>query len=994
MNKSQIDQIKSIAKIEDVADDFMQLKKSGKDLETQCPFCQKPNGFKIIASKQIYKCFSCGEGGGSALKYLQHVQKMSYPEALEYLSKKYNIDTTKEDDRKARLEHESKKSQERKTNRSKKSFLEKQLKGSGLSFDDVRATILDESKKRELSPFQVGCRNDYWQLVPGEGDDMVIFYYDLDGKPITYIPKKRKYPEQFFRIRFQFPDQNKDRNGKSMKYYSPAGSGTQLYIPEAIRRLYKAGRDIKRLYLQEGEKKAEKACKHGIPSVGLMGIHNVGSDNVMPRDLYKLIQACNIQEVCLVFDSDWQDISKNIHVGDNVQLRPYSFFRALKNYKDYMLSFRNSGINLEVYFAAINNNEAKDKGLDDLLVNSLGNEPGKLQSDIEHAINAKDGLGEFIQMHKITALTDYQLKNFWHLNSNAEFAKRHLDELKDIPEFTIYKTKYRINEADELELAEPLLPEEKYWERLKDNRYTFKWLRAYRFLKNRGFGRITMLGTRYFVRVQNNIVEFVDRVDIKDYVMNVTKDVADEAVCDMMFRGGSQYLGPQSLENIDMVDLQFEMAEKESQNLHFKDKFWHITKDKITELDPSSRKFAVWGKKIHPHKTKLLDPLVHFSKDENGDYSYRLSKDGKNAHFLQFLINTCNFYWTTSRIPEQLGEDQQTDIAVHLISKMTAFGYMCHRFFNANVAKAVVAMDGKNSEVGASNGRSGKSLFGMAVGRVIPQVYIGGKSKRLTEDPFLFEEVTDETENVFIDDIRANIDFEFFFPPITGRWTINKKGIGRNTLKSENSPKLYFSTNHAINGEGSSFSDRQHILAFSDFYNNDHKPPDDFGLLFFDEWDETQWNYFFNFVALSLQLYFQHGLVPAPLEGIEKRRLRQLMGEDFLQWADILFTRDELGNSSQLNQELVRTELYNQFIAENPRAQRYMTPTRFGKCMRAFCEYKGYAFNPGKPNKSGQIIDDFLRANPSGVFIGEVNKKGGTEYWEISDAHLDLAKPF
>lgn len=825
---------------------------------------------------------------------------------------------------------------------------------------------------------------------------MVIYYYDLEGKPITYIPKKRKHPEQFFRIRFQFPDQNKDRNGKSMKYYSPAGSGTQLYIPEAIRKLYKAGRDINRLYLQEGEKKAEKACKHGIPSVGLMGIHNVGSDNVLPRDLYKLIQSCNIQEVCLVFDSDWQDISKNIHVGDNVQLRPYSFFRALKNYKDYMLSFRNSGINLEVYFAAVKENENGDKGLDDLLVGSLKDNPDKLKDDIKFAINAKDGHADHIEVHKITSLTDYQIKNFWHLNSNSEFAKKHIDILKDLPEFTIYKSKYRINEDNEIELAEPLLPEEKFWERVKGDRYIFKFLRAYTFLKNRGFGRYTMLGTRHLVHVQNNVVSFVDHIDVQDFVINTAKDVADEDVCDMLFRGGTQYLGPRSLEFLEPIDLQFETSTKDSQNIHFKDKFWNITKDKISEFDFTSRKFAVWSKKIHRQKTKLLDHLITFEHDEFGNYRYRLSEDGRKAHFLLFLINASNFYWTESKDPEKLDEHKQTDVAIHLLSKLTAFGFMCHKFFNPNVAKAVVAMDGKNSEVGASNGRSGKSLLGTAVGHVVPQVYIGGKSRGLTEDRFLFEEVTDETENVFFDDIRANIDFEYFFPNITGRWTINKKGIGRNTLQSENSPKLYFATNHAINGDGSSFRDRQHVVAFSDFYNDSHKPPHDFGMLFFDDWDETQWNYFFNLVAVSLQLYFQYGLVNAPMEGIERRRLRQLMGEDFLQWAEVKFNRDEDGSSDSLNVELARIELYNQFISENPRAQKYISPTKFGKCIRAYCEYKGYAFNPSKPNKEGLNIDDFIETNAKGPFIGIPNKKGGQEFWEISDNHIlqEQDKPF
>ena len=62
----------------------------------------------------------------------------------------------------------------------------------------------------------------------------------------------------------------------SSKYQSPAGSGTHLYIPEKLRNAYQKGSKITRLFLQEGELKAEKACKHGMLSVGLLGINSLG----------------------------------------------------------------------------------------------------------------------------------------------------------------------------------------------------------------------------------------------------------------------------------------------------------------------------------------------------------------------------------------------------------------------------------------------------------------------------------------------------------------------------------------------------------------------------------------------------------------------------------------------------------------------------------------------------------------------------------------------
>jgi hypothetical protein len=99
---------------------------------------------------------------------------------------------------------------------------------------------------------------------------------------------------------------------------------------------------------------------------------------------------------------------------------------------------------------------------------------------------------------------------------------------------------------------------------------------------------------------------------------------------------------------------------------------------------------------------------------------------------------------------------------------------------------------------------------------LVPQCYIGAKSKDLENDPFIFEEVSEKTDSIFLDDVRANIDFEFFFPIITGKLTVNSKGQKKYTLSERDTPKMYLTTNHAINGSSSSFKDRQ--LKIPDVY--------------------------------------------------------------------------------------------------------------------------------------------------------------------------------
>jgi hypothetical protein len=321
----------------------------------------------------------------------------------------------------------------------------------------------------------------------------------------------------------------------------------------------------------------------------------------------------------------------------------------------------------------------------------------------------------------------------------------------------------------------------------------------------------------------------------------------------------------------------------------------------------------------------------------------------------------------------------------HMVSKMTAIGYLLHKYRDKSCEKAVIAMDGKLSEVGESNGRTGKSILGFAVGEVVPSCYIGAKSKELESDPFLFEEVTEKTDVIFLDDVRANMDFEFFFPVITGKLMINSKGIRKFTLSERDTPKLYITTNHAINGSSSSFKDRQALIAFSDYYNETHKPVDDFGVNFFDEWDDRQWNLFYNFAADCLRVYFEvaekgwghnhTGLVQPPTERLDQRRLRQFIGEDFLTWAGEYFnvSSPEQINSPEvqnMNVPIPRLEMYNDFLEKCSTQRKFMNPFKFKKKIQAWCQYNGAKFNP-------QSVDKFGKP-------GQDDKRGGVEFFTIS----------
>ena len=92
IDKGTIDRIIDTADIVEVVQDFITLKRRGVNYLGNCPFHnEKTPSFTVSPSKQIYKCFGCGKGGGSVNFIMEH-EHLSYVDALKYLAKKYHIE--------------------------------------------------------------------------------------------------------------------------------------------------------------------------------------------------------------------------------------------------------------------------------------------------------------------------------------------------------------------------------------------------------------------------------------------------------------------------------------------------------------------------------------------------------------------------------------------------------------------------------------------------------------------------------------------------------------------------------------------------------------------------------------------------------------------------------------------------------------------------------------------------------------------------------------
>lgn len=111
IDRATIDRIMDAVNIVDVVSEFVSLRKAGVNYKGLCPFHDdKTPSFMVSPAKGICHCFACGKGG-NAVNFIMEHEQMSYPDALRWLARKYNIEIKEreltDDERREQDERES-----------------------------------------------------------------------------------------------------------------------------------------------------------------------------------------------------------------------------------------------------------------------------------------------------------------------------------------------------------------------------------------------------------------------------------------------------------------------------------------------------------------------------------------------------------------------------------------------------------------------------------------------------------------------------------------------------------------------------------------------------------------------------------------------------------------------------------------------------------------------------------------------------------------------
>ena len=210
ISKATIQRITEEVRVEDVVGEFVNLKKRGANLLGLCPFHnEKTPSFNVNPARNIYKCFGCGKAGGP-INFLMDYQQLSYPDALKYLAKRYNIeieeDQVSEEDKREELEkHNLTESILIANSFAQKYFTDYMLNNEngriGLAYFKERGF-----NKQTIEKFQLG-------FAPDGGDSLTKealkagYQLDILKKAGLTSPKENSQYD-FFRNRVMFPIHN------------------------------------------------------------------------------------------------------------------------------------------------------------------------------------------------------------------------------------------------------------------------------------------------------------------------------------------------------------------------------------------------------------------------------------------------------------------------------------------------------------------------------------------------------------------------------------------------------------------------------------------------------------------------------------------------------------------------------------------------------------------------------------------------------------------
>lgn len=262
--------------IVDVISQYVHLQKKGSNYMACCPFhSEKTPSFSVSRSRQLYKCFGCGEGG-SVITFLQKYENYSFPEAIRVLAERAGVELPQEELSEAAKKKESRRVRLLEVNKAAAGYyyyLLRSEKGKVASEYLNRRGLTDETRRR----FGLGYASSY-------GNDLITYLKqknftddEIMGAGLASYSEQKGLTSKFWN-RAMFPIQ--DTNHRVIGFGGRVmGEGEPKYLNSPETEIFDKSRNLYGLNFARSSKKQNIILCEGYMDV--ISLHQAGFDQAV-----------------------------------------------------------------------------------------------------------------------------------------------------------------------------------------------------------------------------------------------------------------------------------------------------------------------------------------------------------------------------------------------------------------------------------------------------------------------------------------------------------------------------------------------------------------------------------------------------------------------------------------------------------------------------------------------------------------------------------------
>lgn len=310
INKITIDQVFETARVEEVIGDFVQLKKAGSNFKGLSPFSdERTPSFMVSPVKQIWKDFSSGKGGNVVAFLMEH-EHFTYPEAIKYLAKKYNIEIEETQQTDEQKQQADERESMYLVNEFAQSYFERTLQKT----DPGKAIGLSYFKERGFFPetiekFKLGYSLDIWDAFTSEAIKNGYQLEFLEKTGLSIVKGEKQFDR--FKGRVMFPIHS--MSGRVLGFggrilTNDKKAAKYLNSPES--EIYHKGKVLYGLFQAKQSITKEDVCYLVEGYTDVIQLHQSGIENVVSSsgtaltpDQIRLINRLT-KNITVLFDGD------------------------------------------------------------------------------------------------------------------------------------------------------------------------------------------------------------------------------------------------------------------------------------------------------------------------------------------------------------------------------------------------------------------------------------------------------------------------------------------------------------------------------------------------------------------------------------------------------------------------------------------------------------------------------------------------------------------